>query len=117
MSSLIVLISFIGLPLAMAAFLLWRAYQLGVKRRVELTRQWAPSRAPSLHRFAVLFAWRDLMMAIACVLVVGLLLAAPKYYAAWTSLLAAFGWVHTAITQLATRRAQKAAGAAARPPA
>jgi hypothetical protein len=103
----LILLTFILLPLGFAAFLVWRAYQLAISGKVNLTRQWLPRPVPGIEQYAKLFALRDLLLAFGCLLFVGLLLAFPAYFSAWPSLLAAFGFLHQGITYYAVHKVQR----------
>ena len=103
----LILLVFIGLPISMAAFLCWRAYQLSVAGRVELAHQWLVKATPGIEKFAKLFAVRDLIFAFGCLLFVVLLLSMPMYVAAWTSILSAFAFVHQGITYYAAQKAAR----------
>ena len=98
---------FFGLPLGMAVFLCWRAYQLGILGRMELARQWLLIQAPGIEKFAKLFAVRDLISAFGCFLFVALLLLFPVYIKAWSSLLSTFAFAHQSITYYAAYKASK----------
>jgi hypothetical protein len=102
----LVALTFIGLPLGFAVFFCWRAYQLAIVGRVELSHQWLP-KAPGIERYAKLFAVRDLIFAAGCFLFLALILTVPHYFAAWTSLLAVFGLVHQAISAYAVQKVRK----------
>ena len=102
---------FIVVPLGMAIFFCWRAYQLAVKGRVELAHQWLPEPAPGIEHFAKLLAYRDLIFAFGCLLFLALLLAMPQYFAVLPGVLAAFGFGHQAITYYAIHKAKKAKNA------
>jgi hypothetical protein len=78
---------FIILPIGFATFFIWRAYQLGIKRRVELTRQWMCRAPDGIENYASLFAWRDLLLALTVLLFLVLMMLLPKYLKAWIALL------------------------------
>lgn len=101
------LLFFVIAPAALAAFLLWRAYQLGTGKRVELTRQWIVRPPEGIEGCARLFAWRDLLFAASLLLALGLLLCLPHYAAAWIPLMALGGFVHQGFTGYALARLRK----------
>ena len=94
--------------MAMAAYLCWRAYQLAIKGRLELSHQWLPAKAPGIERFARLLAVRDLVFAFGCLLYLVLLASLPQYFVAWPGVLAAFAFTHQAISYYAIHKAKKA---------
>ncbi|MBV7456291.1 hypothetical protein KW843_17555 [Acidovorax sp. sif1233] len=94
-------------PAAMAGFLLWRAYQLGIKHRVALTRQWISRPPEGIEGCARLFAWRDLSFAIALLASLGLLLSLPQYLPAWVLLMAFGSFVHQGFTGYAVAKLRK----------
>jgi hypothetical protein len=98
---------FLVAPAAMAAFLLWRAYQMGTGKRVELTRQWIVRPPEGIEGCARLFAWRDLLFAASLLLALGLLLCLPHYAAAWIPLMALGGLVHQGFTGYALARLRR----------
>lgn len=102
---LIVLV-FIGLPIGLAAFLIWRAYRIAFAGQVSLCHQWLPLKAPGIEKYAKLLAARDLIFALGCLLFVALLLVYPAYFTVWPSLLAAFGFLHQGITYYAVHKVQ-----------
>ncbi len=101
------LLFYFAVPAAMAAFLLWRAYQMGTGKRVELTRQWIVRPPEGIEGCARLFAWRDLLFAASLLLALGLLLCLPHYAAAWIALMALGGFVHQGFTGYALARLRK----------
>jgi hypothetical protein len=103
----IILLTFIVLPLALAAFLLWRAYQLAIVGRLALTHQWLAQPVPGIERYAKVFAIRDLIFAFGCLLFLVLLFTEPTFYQAWISLLALFGFLHQGITYYAVYRVER----------
>lgn len=98
---------FIGLPLGMAIFLCWRAYQLTYGGRVEFAHQWLTREVPGIEQYARLFAVRDLFFATGCIAFVGLLLALPAYFTVWPGVLAFSAAIHQAITAYAMYKVQK----------
>jgi hypothetical protein len=95
------------LPAGMATFLLWRAYQMGVKKRVELARQWISRPPAGIEEFARLFAWRDLIFGGGLLLCLALSLTLPHYIPAWISLMAVFSFVHQGFTGYALLKLKK----------
>jgi hypothetical protein len=98
---------FIVLPLGMAIFLCWRAYQLTYGGRARLAHQWLTREMPGIEQYAKLFAVRDLFLAIGCLVFVGLLLALPAYFTIWPGVIAFSAAVHQAITAYAMYKVQK----------
>ena len=98
---------FLVLPAGMAAFLLWRAYQMGINRRVELTRQWISRPPEGIEEFARLFAWRDLTFGAGLLACLVLLIFWPRYFPAWIPLMAAFGFIHQGFTGYALHKLRK----------
>jgi hypothetical protein len=105
--TLFIVILMIGLPLGMAIFLCWRAYQLTHGGRVNLTHQWLGRKTPGIEKYAKLFAIRDLLFATGCIVFICLLLTMPAYFSVWPGLLAAFAAVHQTITAFAVYKIQK----------
>jgi hypothetical protein len=95
---------FLVLPAGMASFLLWRAYQMGIKGRVELTHQWISRPPEGIEAFAGWFAWRDLTFGAGLLACLVLLLALPQYFAAWIPLMALFGFIHQGFTGYALHK-------------
>ena len=79
-----VLAFLVGL-LGFSCFLLWRAYQLGIRRRSELTRQWLVRPPPGIERFTLLFAIRDLVVATGLLSFIFLVLLWPQQFPIWTA--------------------------------
>lgn len=105
--SIATLLFYFVAPAAMAAFLLWRAYQMGTGKRVELTCQWIVRPPDGIEGCARLFAWRDLLFAASLLLALGLLLCLPHYAAAWIPLMALGGFVHQGFTGYALAKLRK----------
>lgn len=101
------LLFFVIVPATMAAFLLWRAYQLGVKDRVELTRQWISRPPEGIEEFARLFAWRDAAFATSLLAALALLLTLPHYAPAWLLIMAFSSFVHQGFTGYALAKLRK----------
>ncbi len=99
---------FLILPAGLAGFLLWRAYQLGIKRRTEFTHQWLSRPPMGIERFALLFAWRDFVFALGLLGFLALILVWPAYFAVWTSLVGLFGFVHMGFTGYALGKLKRA---------
>lgn len=104
---IITVLAVIVAPAAMAAFLLWRAYQLGVRHRTELARQWVSRPPEGIEEFTRLFAWRDLVFAAILLGCLGLMLSLPNYLAAWIPLMALGGFVHQGVTGYALIKLRK----------
>lgn len=98
---------FLVAPAALAAFLLWRAYQLGIKKRVELTRQWIWRPPEGIEGFRRLFAWRDLAFAAVLLASLGLLLSLPQYASAWILLMVSGSFMHQSFTGYAVGKLRK----------
>ena len=101
------LLLFVAAPAAMAAFLLWRAYRLGIGKQAELARQWISRPPEGIETCARLFAWRDLLFATTLLASLGLLLTLPQYAAVWIPLMALGGLVHQGFTGYALARLRK----------
>jgi hypothetical protein len=99
---------FLILPAGLAGFLLWRAYQLGIKRQTEFTHQWLSRPPMGIEQFALLFAWRDFVFALGLLSFLVLILLWPAYFAAWTSLLGLFGFVYMGFTGYALGKLKRA---------
>lgn len=104
---LVTVLAFLVLPAGMAAFLLWRAYQMGVNHRLELTHQWISRPPEGIEEFAQLFAWRDLVFGAGLLVCLALLLTLPRYFAAWIPLMALFGFIHQGFTGYALHQLRK----------
>ncbi|MEN9396231.1 MAG: hypothetical protein RLZ81_761 [Pseudomonadota bacterium] len=100
-------LAFLILPSGMAAFLLWRAYQMGVNRRIELTHQWISRPPHGIEDFARWFVWRDLVFGAGLLVCLALLLTLPRYFAAWIPLMALFGWIYQGFTEYALYQLRK----------
>lgn len=107
--SVVTLLVFLVLPAGMAAFLFWRAYQMGVNHRVELTHQWLTRPPQGIEEFARWFAWRDLVSGTVLLVCLTLSLIWPHYFAAWMSLMGLFSAVHQGFTGYALHKLRKKA--------
>ncbi len=90
--------------LVVAAYLFWRAYQLGVKQRVALAEPWRGPVPENVEQLVPLFARRDLALAVGCLLFVLLALWMPQRFGWWFLLLLVFGGAHYGYTRHAFQR-------------
>lgn len=95
---------FLLLALCVAGFFFWRAHQLGIARRGELTHPLFGVPPPGVEALAPQFAKRDLAFACGCLLFVALTLWAPRRFPGWLLMLALFAGAHYGYTRYAVSR-------------
>lgn len=95
------------LPLGLAVFLFWRAYQLGILHRTALTHQWLVRPPQGIEAFARLFAWRDLVAGCWPLLYVALFLVFPRHGKELIPVIAMSGPTHQLFTGYALNRLEK----------
>lgn len=98
------------LALCVAGFFFWRAHQLGIAGRAELTHPWFGPPPPGIEALVPQFAKRDLAFACGCLLFVALTLWAPRRFPGWLLMLIVFGAAHYGYTRYVVARLAGADG-------
>ncbi len=98
---------FLVLPAGLATFLFWRAYQLGVKHRLDLARQWISRPPDGIEAFARFFVLRDLIFGCGLFLCLVLILTLPRHFSVWIPLMGVFSFVHQGFTGYALQKLKK----------
>jgi hypothetical protein len=100
---------FLLLPIALALYLCWRAWQMGYNGQPELARQWLRRPPPGIEQCALPFARRDLALAAGCAVFVALVLAKPTRFGWWLLVALAFAAAYQGYTWYALDRLKKKA--------
>ena len=89
---------FLLLPIALALYLFWRAWQMGFNGHPQLTRQWVRRPPAQIEQCALLFARRDIALGAGSLLFVVCVLIKPTRFGWWLLLALVFAAAYQGYT-------------------